>query len=168
VYASCICSMYESLFICFCIYLLVYSDCSNCIAAHCVDIHAWARHYYLPSYSLSCLSLQKSRNVCTYVHNDKCAWNSRVGKWVHKLAHAYLWNAGVRRMNIQMQKESRHMDRVMSVKKASIRFVQQEKDNQKGGCQYRREHQTYIWIWQQGCIDMEEEGNTYTCVYTRT
>jgi len=40
VYASCIHWMYESLFICFCIYLLVYSNYSSCITVHCVDIHA--------------------------------------------------------------------------------------------------------------------------------
>jgi len=174
VYVSCIYWMYESLFICFCIYLLVYSDCSNCIAAHCVDIHAWAREQPVECYSLSlflfflthhyrrvetCLRMYITINV----HE-----NGRVGKWVHKLAQAYLWNAGVRRMNIQMEKGSRHMNRVMSIKKVSIRFVQQETDNQKGGCQYRTEHKTYIWIWRQVCIDMEEERNAYTCVYTRT
>jgi len=57
--------------------------------------------------------MTNNQNICTYVYDDKCDENGRVDKCVYKLAHVYLWNAGVREMNIQMETESRHMSRVM-------------------------------------------------------
>jgi len=56
--------------------------------------------------------------------------------------------AGIREMKVQMEKESRHMSRIMRTstgtvtKVVSIRFVKQEKRKQKGGCEYRTEHKT--------------------------
>ena len=68
----------------------------------------------------------------------------RGGKCVHKFRYAY---AGIREMKIQLGKGSRYMSMVMcisigTVTKMSIKFVEREERNRKGGYEHRTEHKT--------------------------
>ena len=76
-------------------------------------------------------------NVYEYGRGGKCAYMFR---------HAY---AGFRGMKMQMEKEFRHMSRVMrtsigTVTQVSIRCIEQERGKQKDGYGYRTEHKPYI------------------------
>ena len=87
--ASCIDLMYEILFICFFIYFVVYSNHFNCIAAHGVGVHNWAREQPVQAGTQrriisgvsSCQgTVQNSRNMYTCTYGDKCAWEWKRGK----------------------------------------------------------------------------------------
>jgi len=58
--------------------------------------------------------------------------------------HTY---AGIKEMKMQLEKESRHMSRVMrssigTLTKVSIKLVEKEERKQKGDYEYRTEHKT--------------------------
>ena len=78
------------------------------------------------------------------------------GKCEYMFRYIY---AGVKEMKIQMEKESRHMSRVMrtsigTVTQVSIRFVEQERENKKvvvnieQNTKHTYEHgDKCVWIW---------------------
>ena len=65
-------------------------------------------------------------------------------KCVHNFRNTY---AVIREMKMQLEKESRHMGKVVctslgTVKKVSVKFAEKEEREQKGGYEFRTEHKT--------------------------
>jgi len=68
----------------------------------------------------------------------------RGGKCVYMFRYTY---AGIREREMQMEKESRHMSRVMrtsigTVTQVSIKFVEKEERKQQGSHEYKTERKT--------------------------